>query len=259
MATVNEKMTAIADAIRDKTGGTEPLTLDDMAADIPKVYDAGKLAERTEFMTEYQRWNEYKGKYATSGWNDTTFFPVQDDIVKGSAYFMFGNDNITNIKKAYEDRGLTLDFSDCTDMQMCFVSCATTELGVIDMSKNTTSYGASECFAYNQQLRKIEKIISNPKIYWGSAFAGCTNLEEVIFEGEIGSARLNLSACTKLNASSILSVILCLSDTATGLTVTLPVSAKQTYYDAYGQNYTNADEAWAALITEKPNWTIALA
>ena len=35
---VNEKMTAIADAIRGKTGKTEPLTLDQMAAEIAKTY-----------------------------------------------------------------------------------------------------------------------------------------------------------------------------------------------------------------------------
>lgn len=38
---VNEKMTAIADAIRDKTKETEPLTLDAMATEIPKVFDIG--------------------------------------------------------------------------------------------------------------------------------------------------------------------------------------------------------------------------
>lgn len=44
MATVNDKMTAIADAIRDKTDGTDALTLDGMAAEIPKVYEAGKAS-----------------------------------------------------------------------------------------------------------------------------------------------------------------------------------------------------------------------
>lgn len=39
---VNEKMTAIADNIRAKTGGTEPLTLDGMAESIPEVYSAGQ-------------------------------------------------------------------------------------------------------------------------------------------------------------------------------------------------------------------------
>ena len=42
---VNQKMTAIADAIRDKTGGTSPLTLDDMAAAVPEVFEAGKSSE----------------------------------------------------------------------------------------------------------------------------------------------------------------------------------------------------------------------
>ena len=54
MATVNDKMTAIADAIRERTGETEPLTLDDMATDIPKVYEKGKQAERDEFWDAYQ-------------------------------------------------------------------------------------------------------------------------------------------------------------------------------------------------------------
>ena len=38
---VNSKMTAIADAIREKTGGTDALTLDGMAAAIPEVFAAG--------------------------------------------------------------------------------------------------------------------------------------------------------------------------------------------------------------------------
>lgn len=38
---VNEKMTAIADAIRDKTGGTDPLTLDAMAEAIAGI-EAGE-------------------------------------------------------------------------------------------------------------------------------------------------------------------------------------------------------------------------
>ena len=38
---VNSKMTAIADAIREKTGGTDALTLDGMAAAIPEVFSAG--------------------------------------------------------------------------------------------------------------------------------------------------------------------------------------------------------------------------
>lgn len=40
---VNSKMTAIADAIRDKTGGTDPLTLDQMAAEIASIQTGVEL------------------------------------------------------------------------------------------------------------------------------------------------------------------------------------------------------------------------
>ncbi len=49
---VNEKMTAIADAIRDKTGGTDALTLDDMAQAIPDVYDAGRATSKLRYYSE---------------------------------------------------------------------------------------------------------------------------------------------------------------------------------------------------------------
>lgn len=42
MSTVNEKMTAIADNIRSYTGDAEKLSLDDMAENIEKVYEAGQ-------------------------------------------------------------------------------------------------------------------------------------------------------------------------------------------------------------------------
>lgn len=48
---VNEKMTAIADAIRGKTGGTEPLTLDQMAAAISSIETGGGGSMETGELT----------------------------------------------------------------------------------------------------------------------------------------------------------------------------------------------------------------
>lgn len=48
---VNEKMTAIADAIRGKTGGTEPLTLDEMAAAISSIETGGGGSMETGELT----------------------------------------------------------------------------------------------------------------------------------------------------------------------------------------------------------------
>ncbi len=52
---VNEKMTAIADAIREKTGGAEPLTLDGMALAIPSVYGAGETAKESEWAKKFYK------------------------------------------------------------------------------------------------------------------------------------------------------------------------------------------------------------
>ena len=41
MSTVNEKLTAIADAIRAPLGTTTPMSLDAMATAIPEIYDMG--------------------------------------------------------------------------------------------------------------------------------------------------------------------------------------------------------------------------
>lgn len=42
MATVNEKMTNLADAIREKTGTTEPLSLDQMAIEVRTMSNNGE-------------------------------------------------------------------------------------------------------------------------------------------------------------------------------------------------------------------------
>lgn len=46
---VHEKMTAIADAIREKTGDTQKLGLDAMAAGVGEVYEAGKAEKAAEY------------------------------------------------------------------------------------------------------------------------------------------------------------------------------------------------------------------
>lgn len=296
MATVNEKMTAIADAIREKTGETTPMTLDNMTIAIPVVYtkgndegyaqgmevgeewgyqagfqdgflegDAngygqgydegkyqgvieGKQAKHNEFWNSYQSSKRFAYRYANSGWNDVTFQPVKSDIVTGAAQSMFRWSYIPNIKSAYRDRGLELDFSKCTNMQLCFSSALTTEIGIIDMSSNIETYGANECFAYNPRLVIIEKIISNRNTYWGASFASCNNLQEVIFEGEIGRNGLSFSDSPKLTHESLMSVINCLVDYS-GTTATYTVTLGSI-------NLEKLTDAEKAIATQK-GWTLA--
>ncbi|MCQ2436009.1 MAG: hypothetical protein MJ101_03790 [Clostridia bacterium] len=46
---INSKMTAIANAIRAKTSGTEPLSLDDMATAIASIQTGGSSTDTVKF------------------------------------------------------------------------------------------------------------------------------------------------------------------------------------------------------------------
>ena len=90
MATVNEKLTAIADAIREEIYYGGKLTLDDMATHIPTVaalgydrgyaegYTEGRKAQYDEFWDSFQdngNRTNMRNLFSGQGWNDKTFKP----------------------------------------------------------------------------------------------------------------------------------------------------------------------------------------
>lgn len=260
---VNEKMTAIADAIRAKTGGTEPLTLDGMAGEIPRVYSAGEKtasdAAWNAFWDSFQvkgtRGN-YSYAFAYNAWNNNTFKPKYD-IKPTSGQFMFAyqqnNPNFTDIKSLLEQQGVVLDTSNCSSMDYLFYMCSyLTRLPAISFERCTTLNSTFyNCFA----LKSIDKIILKSdgtntfnSDTWDRPFSGTTALEHMIVEGVIGKNGFYVPS-KNLDKESITSIINALSTTTTGLTVTISQSAKNKAF--------TADE-WAALIASKPNWTISL-
>lgn len=85
-----------------------------------------------------------------------------------------------------------------------------------------------------------------------------TSLREIRFQGVIGLT-LDLSEAPVLSAASIQSAISCLSDSSSGLTLTLSAAAVNTAFEtAAGAGDGSQSAAWAALIATKANWTISL-
>lgn len=101
--TVNKKMTAIANAIRSRTGETEKLSLDDMASGVNDVYDVGyAVGEQNAydaFWDAYQQNGErtnYTQGFSGYGWTDETFKPKYP-IIANEARYMFAYVTISNI------------------------------------------------------------------------------------------------------------------------------------------------------------------
>ena len=226
----------LAAAIRSRTGNTHTYKPEDLPAGVDAVfikgYDVGKSDGIVEGYMDGARageeevkaifWNNYQidgGRqnynyaFAGSGWTEDLFYP-QYDICATSGYQMFAYSGFAgSLKQRLAACKVSLTFSGSGSFMNLFANAEKiTELGVLDFSALT---GASNTHIFNQckALKTIEEIVVSPtQTSWASWFSGCTALENVRFEGTINTGGLNLSACPRLNISSLLSVLNALAD-----------------------------------------------
>lgn len=259
MATVNEKMTAIADAIRDKTGGSEALTLDDMASGVNEVYEAGKQAEYDEFWDSYQNngnRKKYEFAFAGNGWNPTNFKP-KHPIKPTSARMMFylAENLVGEIEPI-----IGIDFSECTEFVQAFQNLGVSRLGVLDLRK---AEGASGIFTNLHNIETIDKVKVGENLPAGFGLTNSTKLKNLIMEGVMPQ---NVNAPNApFTLESLKSIITCLKDFAEDTTnhykrtVTFKTSAFDVL-EAEGETaeYNGTACTWAELIDNK-KWNLVKA
>lgn len=251
-----DKFTAIADAIRGKTGGTGKLTLDEMAAEIPKVYDAGKQAEYDAFWDVFQQKGISKGynyNFSGNGWNDNTFRPKYD-IKPTQCHNMFNSSAIEDLAGVLAECGVVLDLSTVTGRCDNMFAYATKLLTVPELDLRNAVYAngvLNGMFQSCSKLHTIEciKLKEDGTTNWGSnVFSNCSALENLSFSGAIGQNGLDLHWSTKLTHDSLMSIINALQTKTSGTwTVTLGTT-----------NLANPDltDAEKAIATQK-GWTLA--
>lgn len=227
-----------------------------------KVYEAGRTQEWSDFWDDLQR-NGDRTNYSNafggglndtqSGWTDRMFRPKYD-IKASQMGGMFGRSTIVNIKQRLEDCGVVL-IDDASSLYYTFYMANTTHIPYLSKTAKTNIQNA---FNGCQKLVSIDGIRVAEGCVYENAFYNCSKLEHVIFYGTIGTGSLNMKWSTKLDSESIESIIAALSDTTTSLTITLPTTAKATYYNAHSDEYADEETAWSSLIGTKSNWTISL-
>lgn len=246
---VNEKMTNIAEAIRMHSNIEGPLTLEDMAASIPSVYDAGKQAEYDEFWDMFQK-NGSRNSYIRGfwGWDGSKLKPKYDIILTGNAESMFrSTTGVKSFPKHLEECGITFDSSKCTNFGDFFYGSEIEEISELDAS-NSDNYASM--FGGSPKLKSIQKLKLNPQPSYGSPYLSMfpSSLETLIVEGGIGKKGFNVSHCTKLTHESLMSIINCLVDySASGTTYTVTFGTT---------NLTKLTESEKAIATQK-GWTLA--
>lgn len=219
-----------------------------------KVYDAGieqgKRSAYDEFWDSYQsngNRGDYRNAFSGVGWTTETFKPIHS-MKPTMANGIFTYSNVTaDLGEILKEQNVSIDFSMISNADQMFHESKFTALPVIDLSG--VRLGSFYLTFSYLNATKIEKVIlkEDGSQSFNSTFVQSSKLAEVIFEGVIGQS-LSLSS-SPLNRTSIESIISCLSDTATGKTLTLKKTAKEAAFTA---------EEWATLIGTKSNWTISL-
>lgn len=259
---VNEKMTAIADAIRLYTDEYIPMGLDKMAAKIEQVHTKGCLNGQQDFynlMYDELQKNGTRSDYSYcyAFWTETLFAPKYNMTPRYADGIFWKFQDAIDLAAKLEDFGVTLDFSKCTSLYNAFYNSKIVRVGVIDASSCTSLTGV---FSNSFKLETVDNLIVSDSIKYNSVFARCTSLQNIHFSGVIGKNGLSLSDSTKLTHDSLMSIINALSTTTSGLTITLSLTAVNNAFETStdAADGSTSDE-WTALIATKSNWTITLA
>lgn len=276
MSTVNEKLTAIADAIRDKTKTTAPLSLDDMATGIQNIstgdnyYDTFWEAYQDVSSTGKSQITSATYMFGGRSWKDTTFKPKYSMYSITNANQMFAQCGVTDMAGRMKELGLVFDYAKVTGaFTQMYAYCLCTTIPEINSIGGS---GFTQTFQQATKLQTIEKIIlkADGSQSFSNTFAACESLVNLTFAGAnetdennptgfIGQNGLDLSPAKKLSKASIINVIKHLSSTASGKTVTFSLAAVNNAFEtSEGAADGSASDEWRTLKATKSNWTVSL-
>lgn len=221
-----ETLLEIASAIREKNTNWTKITPVEMPQAIRDIsgggdggYDQGYTDGQTAVWSNFQSncGGDYQYAFANPGWTDANYNPTGNIVCTVSAENMYGTSSdksakITNTKVPIVVRGCSANY----------------------------------LFAYCSTLKTVPYIKFDGVTKNSTFAAGCSALEDIIFDGEI-TLGISFASSSKLTNTSVQSIIDSLAN-LTGAT-----AQKLTLHNTTGSNLT---EAQKAAITAK-NWTLA--
>ena len=201
----------IANKIRLYLGITGDVVPEEMETKVTEVYEAGKQDEYDALWDIIQSNGTRKTcqyLFGSQGWTNENFKPKYD-IQPTDALGLFILTGIVDVRES--TIGVKLDLSKATRTTNLFSYASTKYLGVMNLQ---SSSGTLDGVFQNSAIISIEELVlkndgsQTPK----NMFTGCSALEHMIVKGKIGKNGFNVSACTKLDLESLLSILEALQD-----------------------------------------------
>lgn len=242
---LTNKMLTLANAIRNKTGKSEPLSIDEMATEQDAVFDAGKKAERIEMWSAVQNGGlrENYPQCFASAFNERNFYPAFDFNVKNCQYMFRSFAFYGDLDQRLKDCGVVLNTANISNASGMFdYAYSVTKLPHLVL---TSPLVLSLTFRSMLALKSLEVTLGRETSY-SDTFHTCSALENLLVHGTIGQKGFNVSASTKLTHDSLMSIINALeAKTSETWTVTLGTT-----------NLAKLTDAEKAIATQK-GWTLA--
>lgn len=212
-------LTALGDKVREKTGETAQLSLDNVInTEVDKVFDAGKKSEYDAFWDKYQNngnRTHYAFGFAGSGWTTATFKPKYNLIVSPTARYMFaGSLYNADIAEILANHNIILDTSGVSSADGFSHFCDYSGPSRFPTINTTGCANINSMFYYSPMLHSVDKLIlkDDGTQTFTNAFIGCSGLENLIIEGTIGQNGFNVQWSTNLTHDSLMSIINALQD-----------------------------------------------
>ena len=224
---LTDKLTAIADNIRSKTGGTEPLTLDGMASGVNEVYDKGKEDEHNLI---FDGFDDLYG-FFYGGINAQIFNLIKPNDfsnVNSFTELFYDNADLTIAPLFNTSSGKIFEsmFKNCTNLitvPLYDLSNAGTVMYMFDGCDkliNVQTLNTSKATNFTGMFRNCSSLTTIPQIDISNSmvrgvanmFVNCTNLQNITFAGIIKVGDLNLSYSPNLTHDSLMSLINALAD-----------------------------------------------
>lgn len=221
--------------------------------------EVGKQAQHNEFWDDYLKNGVKPYHFASAGWNDDTFYPDRDLKPVENCYNLFATCGISDLAGRLRECGVTLDTSGINqrcDYMFGYASSLTT-VPYLDLRNASYASGTfNNMFNYCTALHTIEGIHlaeDGSQILGSAIFNKCNALVNLTFYGKIGSSGITLQYSIELSQDSIISVLNALSDSTSGLSITLSLKA-------VNKAFTNGvnSSLWQEWVHDKSNWTINL-
>lgn len=246
-------LTGIGDAIRSKEGTTELIPPLEMKPRIEALGGGGcRALEEHATMIRFTSLNILGEKTATINLYEATTLRELFNISK--------TENVNTVVEH-----LTINCPNAVAaLNNCVNGYMDKTLKKITLNVDTSAAtSASYAFSSNYVLEEVDgtpldftSVTSSGNLV--NPFNVCHELREVRCKGLI-NVSISFSYTKKLSKASVLSIESCLSDAATGMTLTLPLEAVDTAFEtSEGAADGSTSEEWLEIVESKPNWTFSL-